>query len=340
MSRSLVYVCCSESEEIRVLAIDAAGQVQQIQAIALPERDRPASAQPLAISPDRRWLYAALRDPAEVATYAIDPATGALSLAATAPLAASVAYLTVDHSGRYLLTASYHEDCISVNLIADDGVARAPQQTLPAPAKPHSIVAARSNAYVAYACLGADVLRVQRFDDRVGRIYETPQVVHARPGSGPRHFAFSADSRFVYLLGELDGSLVVYAFDEASGSVGPAIQTASVLPPDMQGRAWAADLHATPDGRFLYASERTSSTLAAFQIDPARGTLRTIGSYPTAMQPRSFAIEPGGRLLLAAGQRSHSLVVHRIAPDTGELSTSDEVAVGNNPNWIEIVGVR
>ena len=99
----------------------------------------------------------------------------------------------------------------------------------------------------------------------------------------------------------------------------------------------AADLHITPDGKFLYGSERTTSTLAGFQVDPAKGTLTPIGSVPTEKQPRGFGIDPAGRYLLAVGQLSHGLSSYSIDPTSGKLMKLKEYPMGKNPNWVEIL---
>ena len=113
--------------------------------------------------------------------------------------------------------------------------------------------------------------------------------------------------RFVYLLNELDAAIDVLAFDGARGTLAP-LQTIGSLPPGFSGAPWAADLHLTPDGRFLYSSERRSDTLAAFRVDPADGRLTLVGHFPTEAQPRGFGITPDGRFLVAAGQRSDRAV--------------------------------
>lgn len=109
------------------------------------------------------------------------------------------------------------------------------------------------------------------------------------------------------------------------------------LPPDFQAKPSAADLHLTPDGRFLYASVRGSSTLAGFRIDPANGALTPLGSVPTKTKPRGFAIDSSGRYLLAVGQLSHAMSTYRIDPGTGTLTKLKDYPMGKNPNWIEIV---
>ena len=93
----------------------------------------------------------------------------------------------------------------------------------------------------------------------------------------------------------------------------------------------------TPDGRFLYASERTSSTLAAYSVDLASGRLTSIGNYETEQTPRGFNIDPTGRYLLAVGQLSNSMTSYAIDKATGTLTRLKEYPMGKNPNWVEIV---
>jgi 6-phosphogluconolactonase len=109
------------------------------------------------------------------------------------------------------------------------------------------------------------------------------------------------------------------------------------LPGGFDGKPWAADIHLTPDGKFLYVSERTTSTLAAFSVDPKTGMLTSIDSYPTEKQPRSFNIDPSGRYLLSVGQLSNSMTSYAIDKATGKLTKLREYPVGKNPNWVEIV---
>ncbi len=128
------------------------------------------------------------------------------------------------------------------------------------------------------------------------------------------------------------------SFDAAARPARARRQSASALPADdAVDEPWAADLHLRPDGRFLYASERRSSTLAAFAVDAERGTLAPIGSVATESEPRGFAISPDGRFLIAVGQASHRLSRYAIDPPTGTLAKLGDQPVGQGPNWVEIV---
>jgi len=145
-----------------------------------------------------------------------------------------------------------------------------------------------------------------------------PALTTGAAKSGPRHFIWDKAQRHVYLLDELDAGLHVYAWDAARGTL-QLKQSTTVLPAGFDGKPWAADLHLTPDGRYLYASERTSSTLSGFKVDAATGRLQPLGQTPTEKTPRGFAIDPSGRFLIAVGQESHSASVYPIDTASGAL---------------------
>ncbi|MEO8121690.1 MAG: beta-propeller fold lactonase family protein, partial [Rhodoferax sp.] len=202
----------------------------------------------------------------------------------------------------------------------------------------HAIHVDASARYVFATSLGGDQLSSWRFDANTGKLTPNdPALTSVAPAkSGPRHFIWDKAQRFVYLLNELDAGLLVYAYDSAGGTL-RELQRTTTLPAGFTGKPWAADLHLSPDGRHLYASERTSSTLSTFTVDAATGLLQALGQTPTEKTPRSFAIDSSGRFLIAAGQESHSVSLHPIDAATGMPGTPTRVPVGKNPNWVEIV---
>ena len=329
-----VYVSNADSGDIWVLRLDAArGELAPTQRVMVG-----GQVMPMALSPDRRFLYAARRsDPLEVLSFAIDPQHGELTPLGEAPLPHSMAYLATDRSGRWLFSASYGGNLIAVSPIDAAGVAGPAQQVIATEPHAHAIQADPSNRFVFATSLGGGIVMQLCFDVTTGRLTpNTPAQLRPHEGASPRHFVFGRDASVVYLLNELDATIDVLAFDAASGTL-RATQTVASLPPGFSGAPWAADLRLTPDGRFLYSSERRSSTLAAFRVDAGSGRLTLVGHTPTEAQPRSIAITPDGRFLLAAGQRSHHLSVCAIDPDTGALELRSRCAAGQNPNWIEIV---
>ena len=329
-----VYVSNADSGDVWVYLLDA-------------ERGEPAPMQrvmvggqvmPLALDPSKRFLYAARRsDPREVLSFAIDPQSGELAALGEARLPHSMANLATDRSGRWLFSASYGGSQIAISPIGTDGVSHDAQQVLWTPPHAHAIQADPSNRFVFATSLGGGLVMQLRFDAESGRLTpNTPSALRPHVAASPRHFVFSRDGCFVYLLNELDAKVDVLAFDSEAGTL-RTLQTISSLPPGFSGEPWAADLHLTPDGRLLYSSERRSNTLAAFRVDVANGKLALIGHTPTEAQPRGFAITPDGRFLIAAGQLSHRLSVYAIDAQTGALAKRSDCATGQNPNWIEVV---
>ena len=156
--------------------------------------------------------------------------------------------------------------------------------------------------------------------------------------AGPRHFVFHPNYRYMYLLNEYDGSLYSYAYDAANGALSE-LQVASTVPPkfDKERVVRAADIHLTPDGRWLYASGRHPLTLAIFAVDATTGRVTPAGHVPVAREPRGFNIDPFGRYLLAAGLQANTLTSYRIDSASGALTRLAEYPTGEGPNWVEIV---
>ena len=330
----VVYVSNAESGDIVAFGVDPfSGDLSPLQRLVLG-----GAVMPLACSPDRRFLYAARRtDPLEVLSFAIDATSGKLSLVGTAPLPANMAYIATDRSGRFLFSASYAEHRLAVSPIDANGTVLAAQQVILTGPNAHAVRADLSNRFVFATNLGGGVVMQQRFDASTGRlIANVPATLSMRAGAGPRHFVFHPDGHRVYLLNEFDASLDVLLLDETRGTLSIE-QSVSTLPSKFEGAPWAADVQITPSGRFLYSSERRSSTLAAFAVDPRTGHVTLIGHVPTQEQPRSFSIDPRGRFLFVAGQRSDQLGVYTIVAMSGALTHLNDYRVGNSPTWVEAV---
>src|SRR5215468_4032712 len=239
---------------------------------------------PMTLSPDKKHLYAVVRSqPTRVLTYAIDPASGALSQKASAPLPDSMPYVSTDHTGRFLFTASYGGDKIAVSPIGENGLVEAEAiQVIPTGRNAHSIVPDRSNKYVYAATLGANKVLQFTFDSKTGKLTANdPASVSPEAGHGPRHLAFSPDNKNLYVLNELSGHVTQYAIDAGKGTltvvdsissvppeaglawgappapVGATPAPAAAAPKDEKPKVWVADIQITPNGKFLYTTERT-----------------------------------------------------------------------------------
>ncbi len=336
---TFVYVGNSDSQDIWVFNLLADGGLMPIDIVAVPGSGTPGGSLPLAISPDKKWLFVALRtEPYSLFTFAIDAESGKLTLAGSGPLADSMCYITTDRGGRFVLAASYGGNKITLSPLKPDGVIGETQQIVATQPNAHCVIVDSSNRFVLNSSLGGDVIHQHKLNASTGTLSaNNPATIAVKAKSGPRHLVFSPDQRFVYLINELDATIYVFPYDGVTGTLSQEIHIASALPADFVGTPWAGDIHVTPNGRFLYATERTSSTLTAFVVKKVSGALTATGSYPTEKQPRAFTIDPAGKYVLVVGQLSNSLTVYTIDQESGGLSTLKAYPVGKNPNWIEIV---
>jgi len=298
LAATFVYVSNAEDGDINSFTLKPDGE------LVSGARAKAASVvMPMAVSPDKRFLYAASRSkPYAVHAYSIDAATGALTLLASTPLAESFPYISLDRTGRFLFGASYGANLISVNPVGSDGrVAVDPRQIIAIGRNAHSILIDATNKFVFVPTLGTDQIFEFTFDAGSGFLTSnTPPLLQMKPGTGPRHFVFSRDNRFVYVLSELLATVTTLSLDSrgqltevssASGmppdsKLGPGaprgpVGATGAPPRDTSADIWAADIHLTPDEKLLYVSERTSSALAGFRVDPATGKLTYLGSTPT-----------------------------------------------------------
>ena len=266
---TFVYVSNAEDGDIGVYRMLDSGELQA------GARAKAASiVMPMAVSSDQRFLYAASRSkPFSVHAYTIDRSTGALTLLATSPLAESFPYISLDRTGRWLLGAGYGAALVSVNAVGSDGrVAAEPLQVIPVGRNAHSIRVDASNKFAFVPTLGSDQVFQFTFDAKSGRLASnTPAVFLMKAGTGPRHFITSGDNKFVYVLSELLASVTTFALDAKTGLL-TEVSSASGLPPgsklvpgaprgavgvagapsrNTDNDVWAADIHMTPNGKFL-----------------------------------------------------------------------------------------
>src|SRR4029077_5488034 len=158
------------------------------------------------------------------------------------------------------------------------------------------------NRFVYVADLGLDKVLVYKFDAAHGTL-AAADAATAKPGTGPRHVAFSSDGKFMYVLGELESTVTVFANDK---EMFRSIQNVPMLPTGFTGRNDAAEIEIHPSGRFLYASNRGHDSIVIYAIDAKTGKLTLIEDVPTGgKEPRHFAIDPSGNFLLAENQNTN-----------------------------------
>lgn len=311
----------------------------------------------LALDSRRRYLYAVNevtefggKQSGAVSAFAVDSKTGGLRFLNQQPsLGGAPCYVTVDATDRFVLVANYVGGNVAVLPVRDDGslgeatdvqqfagssINRERQEAPHA----HCILLDNTNRH-AYACdLGTDKIMLYRFDAKAGKLIpnEAPYA-RVKAGAGPRHLIFHPRNRYSYVANELDLTVTAFAHNQAKGTL-KELQTISTLPNGLTGASTSADIHVSPDGKFLYVSNRGHDRLAGFKIDARTGTLSLIAHTPTqGKTPRNFTIDPTGTFLLVANQNSDSIVTFRIDKQTGKLTPTGHVAEVPSPVCLKLV---
>lgn len=335
------YVACLKGSAIEVFVGDAVnGTLDHVQTVELLGKGLP-----LARSPDGRHLYASTfgeTDEGEVnqiETFEIHPVTKRLSRVSTTPVMARMAHISVDRTGNFLMGASFPSSCIAVYPIGDRGhVQSFPTDTMSTPFRSHQITTDYSNRFAYVPCMKSHTVMCLNFDDRTGTFSEqSPPAIYTAPGAGPRHMAHHPNRRNVYVINEMNGTLTAFRLDAKTGGL-TEIMTTSYVRDDLTEDPWGAQIHVSPDGKRLFAADRSGHTLAVFDIDPLGGQLSGRQLIQTGANPRCHDITPNGRYLIVAALGDKKIEMYDIANPAAGITKTLEMPTSAAPAWVEIVG--
>ena len=325
------YVSLDSERSIAIYRIDSVkGDLGFIKKIVL-------SGDPgaLAVDPTRTFLYAAIRSTNSISSFRVNPQNGDLTLISTIRAAGNPVYVGTDKTGKFLLTAYFGDSKAAIYSIRQDGSLQdSAVQVLETASNAHAIQTDPTNHYVFVPCRTGETILQFKFNRDNGVLTpNTPDRMLTPAKTGPRHLAFHQSLNTVYFANEFGSSVTAYRLDQAVGSLSK-FQTLSSLPADFVGANTGADIHLTPDRRFLYVSNRGHESIAAFSVDTITGALTSLGQFVTEKTPRSFAIDPSGKFLYAGGQGSGKIAAHRINRQSGQLALFATYDAGKNPVWI------
>ena len=287
----------------------------------------------LAVSADERCVYSVGENgqkDAVVYAFSFDKKIGKLSLLNTQPVGSpGPCYISVDRAGHFVVTANYSGGTVSVVPLSADGslqpVAKVfgfegtgPDAIRQDKPHLHCTVFSPDRQYLFAADLGSDHLHKFTTSDTAPFLtIGNPEAFKVASGSGPRHLTFHPNEKYAYLINELSGTVTVFHY--ADGHLEPVQYIASDRSEGVGGKG-SADIHVSPDGKFLYASNRANTNnIAIFSINDADGKLTLVGFQPTGLHPRNFVITPNGKYLLAASRDSNLIQVFEINRETGLL---------------------
>lgn len=289
----------------------------------------------LAISKNRQHLYAVneLADPEQnhsgsVSSFSINK-KGALKLQnQVLTFGAHPCHVTLSPDGKKLVVSNYTGGSISMFNILPDGSLSDMVQRIQH--EGHSTFKGRQDAPHCHssrfdasgknlfvADLGIDALTIYQVGNDKQLVANDAGIIKMPNGSGPRHFVFSSDGNFLYVINELSSTITVLI---KYGGVWKEIQSITTLPKDFKGESWCADIHISDNGKFVYGSNRGNNSISVFSRDVKSGKLEMIQTISVEGNwPRNFTLDPTGRFLLVANERSNDITVFKIDDATGKL---------------------
>ena len=301
----------------------------------------------VAVSPDERFVYSVEEDAADngrggkISAFSFNKKTGMLSKLNSQPSGGDhPCYVSVDKTGKWVAAGNYTSGSVSIfpgeangglgaatMIIKHEG--SGPNKSRQASPHVHCTFFSADNRFLFVPDLGIDKLVIYAFNENTGKLTTSQQpFVRSEPGAGPRHICFDPANKFAYLIEEMSGTVVTYRY---KNGILNRKQRISSMPAGDTSFAGSADIHVSPDGRFLYATNRAeANTIAIFSVNQNNGKLSLIGHQSTlGKTPRNFNFDPTGNFLLVANQNSDKIVVYKINKDTGLLTdTGNRIDVG------------
>jgi 6-phosphogluconolactonase len=298
----------------------------------------------LTVSKNNKFVYAVNEnDQGEVSSFGFEPKTGKLTfINKVSTLGASPCFVSVDKNNKNLFVANYAGGNIAVLPLNEDGSIGAAVQTIKddghgpnkdrqEKAHVHTAVLSPDEKYVLYTDLGTDKINITKYKGGKTNpiVPANPAFVSVTPGYGPRHLAFSNNKKTMYLITEMGSAVLVFDYNNGKPK---QRQDITLLPDGFKGETGAADMHISPNGLFLYATNRgDANDISVFSINQENGELTFVERKPSGGKgPRNFIIDPTGKYLIVANQNSDNITVYRIDETTGKImQTVSRTQVGN-----------
>lgn len=244
-------------------------------------------------------------------------------------------HINMDKQARCAFVANYVGGVVAVYPIQKDGSLAPASDVIKLEGKgahpeqeashPHSVILSPDERFAFVPDKGTDKIWAFEIDYAKGKLTPAGQVfapVHS--GAGPRHLVFHPNGLFAYVINELDATVTGFRYDAAKGEL-TEIQNTTTIPADYTGRNACADIHLSPDGRFLYGSNRGHNSIVIYSVNETTGQLQLVGHEPTRGDfPRNFMVAPGGDWLYVANQNSGNIVHFKIDHATGKLTHTGE----------------
>jgi 6-phosphogluconolactonase len=287
-----------------------------------------------------------------VSAFSFEPVVGTINLINKQPSGAGPCYISVDKDQKHVFAANYAGGSLSVfplnadgslkqasQIIQDQGTG--PDKTRQDKPHVHTAMLSPDEKYLLYSDLGTDKLNIYRYKSSQEQPLTpaNPPFISVTPGDGPRHIDFSANHKFLYVLTEMGANVYTY---EYNGGKPKMLQKVSMMADGSIQQPGGADIHVSPDGLFLYATNRgTANEIVIYAINQETGLLTFVNRQGTGgNHPRNFVIDPTGNFLLVANMKSNNIIVYKINRTTGKLSQTNNRVDLDSPSCLKFAAAK
>ncbi|GAA4432260.1 lactonase family protein [Pontibacter saemangeumensis] len=312
----------------------------------------------LTLDEPRKHLYAVNeignyegQESGAVSAFSVDPQNGNLTLMnRKASMGGSPCYISLGEGGKTVLVANYSGGNVAAFPIKDNGQLESaadveqhegtgPNEDRQEAAHAHYIAPSPDNQYVYAVDLGVDKIYSYRLDSGTGALTPAEPAVAfvASPGAGPRQMAFHPGGKYAYVINELNSTMTALAYDSGNGTF-TEVQTLPTVPADITENNYPAAVRVSPDGKFLYGSNRGHNSIVVYSLDDSTGNMTYVENVPCGGDwPRDMTIDLSGNLLLVANERSNSIVAFKRDKATGKLTATGHTSEVSKPVCLQVV---
>jgi len=297
----------------------------------------------MAWHPNRKFIYAINEmGGGRAVAFSINPKDGSLTrINDVSAAGGGPCHITVHPSGKFAVTANYGSGHFGVLPIKTDGSLGEPIEPILAGKNAHQAMTDSTGKFLFIPCLGSDYVAQYLFDAETGAVKpNTPPNAPNEKNAGPRHLAFHPNGKFAYVINERDCTMNSFKYDAATGVLSDP-QALPTQPPgtDMKGKS-TAHVVVSPNGKFVYGSNRGHDTIVIYSVNAETGRLTLVGHENGGEEvkvPRDFTIDPTGKFLIAASQKTNVVIVFRIDAEKGTLTKLSTTPVSKGPCFVGVM---
>ena len=287
-----------------------------------------------------------------VSSFAISMDGSLKQLSQVASGGGSPCYVSIDKSGDWAFVSNYGGGNVSMFPIEKDGTLKPYSELMQhigtgvlkgRQSKPfaHSVILDPKDDFALVADLGLDKVISYKLDKKNGKLESTEESnLKLADGSGPRHLTFHPNKKLAFIISELTSTISSCTYNANLGKL-TLIETVNALPAGFNGESYCADIHVSPNGKFLYGSNRGHDSIVIYQIDQKTGNLTYVDHHSVnGSWPRNFMIDPSGKFLLVANQKSNNIVVFKIDSETGKLRANGVEVEISKPVCLKMLAIQ